>query len=110
MISDRELAAFEAGIKLGAIYHQWIGTPVSIQSAESLENAIERSHIQQPYVESISVKLDREMMIPNTFGYSELSGLMVDVTLSTRINTTLCITRLSPINGYPLMKIEEFNE
>ena len=25
--SDREQAIFEAGIKLGALYHQWVGTP-----------------------------------------------------------------------------------
>ncbi len=29
MESDREQAVFEAGIKLGALYHQWVGTPIS---------------------------------------------------------------------------------
>ncbi|MFH0966806.1 MAG: dihydroneopterin aldolase family protein, partial [Methanobacteriota archaeon] len=41
MISDRERAAFEAGIKLGALYHQWVGTPVSRESANSLKLAME---------------------------------------------------------------------
>ena len=56
MTTDRELAIFEAAIKLGALYHQWVGTPVSRTSAESLEKAIEKSVILQPYVEEISVQ------------------------------------------------------
>ena len=110
MISDREIAAFEAGIKLGAIYHQWTGTPVSKQSADSLEDAIEKAHKLQPYVASVSVTLDRTRIIPNTFGYSELTGLMFDVHLTTCVNTTTCKTRLSAVGGYPLMEIKEFNE
>ena len=37
MQNERERAGFEAGIKLGALYHQWVGTPISQDSAESLE-------------------------------------------------------------------------
>ena len=33
-------AAFEAGIKLGALYHQFIGSPVSRDSADSLERGM----------------------------------------------------------------------
>ncbi|MEN6395258.1 MAG: dihydroneopterin aldolase family protein, partial [Methanoregula sp.] len=57
--SDREQAVFEAGIKLGALYHQWVGTPISQESAESVETAIEKAVILQPYVEEITVRLDR---------------------------------------------------
>ena len=39
--SIRERAVFEAGIKLAAVYHQFIGTPISASNAESLERAIE---------------------------------------------------------------------
>ncbi|MBN1167910.1 MAG: dihydroneopterin aldolase family protein [Methanospirillaceae archaeon] len=110
MISDREKAAFEAGIKLGAIYHQWVGTPLSSASAKSLEDAITKSHILQPYVTDISVSLDREAMAPNTYGYCELTGMMLDISLTIRINTTLCRAHLHPVHGYPLMEIEEINE
>ena len=33
MITERDRAIFEAGIKLGALYHQWVGTPISKKSA-----------------------------------------------------------------------------
>lgn len=108
--NDCEKAVFEAGIKLGALYHQWVGTPVSRESASGIEKAIEKSVILQPYVEEITVRLDRNMMIPNTFGYSELSGLMFDVEIVTRVGFTYCRARLAPAAGYPLMQIVECNE
>jgi hypothetical protein len=110
MISDHDLAIFEAGIKLGALYHQWVGTPVSKDSAASLETAIKEAHIQQPFVESISVTLDTELMNPNTFGYSELSGLMFSILLETRVNKVTCTVRLSSEDGYPMMRIIDINE
>ena len=79
MMTDRDQAIFEAGIKLGALYHQWVGTPISRKSAAGVESAIEQAVILQPYVEVITVRLDRNLMTENTFGYSELSGLMFNV-------------------------------
>lgn len=110
MISDRERAAFEAGIKLGALYHQWVGTPVSRESAGSLERAMENAHIQQPYVTEITVGLDREAMIPNSFGYSELAGLMLDVEMTVRVNQVACHVSLSREGEYPMMRIEWIDE
>lgn len=110
MQSDREQAVFEAGIKLGALYHQWVGTPVSQESASSVESAIEKSVILQPFVEEITVHLDRSMMKRNIFGYSELSGLMFDAEIVTRVGFTYCRARLAPYEGYPLMKIIECHE
>ena len=106
-MNDREQAVFEAGIKLGALYHQWVGTPISRDSAASVEKAIERAVILQPFVEEITVRLDRSLMTENRFGYSELSGMMYDVEIITRVGFTYCRARLSPENGYPLMKIVE---
>ena len=110
MISDRERAAFEAGIKLGALYHQWVGTPVSRESAGSLEQAMENAHGQQPYVTDISVCLDRDAMVPNSFGYSELSGLMLSVELTVRVNQASCHVSLSREGEYPMMRIERIDE
>lgn len=110
MKSDREQAVFEAGIKLGALYHQWVGTPISRKSASSVEKAIEQAVILQPFVEEITVRLDRSLMTENAFGYSELSGLMFDAEIITRVGFTYCRARLAPENGYPLMRIEECNE
>ena len=109
-MNDREQAVFEAGIKLGALYHQWVGTPISRDSAASVEKAIERAVILQPFVEQITVRLDRSLMTENRFGYSELSGMMYDVEIITRVGFTYCRARLSPDKGYPLMKIVECHD
>ena len=110
MISDRDKALFEAGIKLGALYHQWVGTPVSRHSAASLETAIQEAHVQQPFVESISVTLNRDLMNPNMFGYSEVSGQMFSVLLKTKVNKARCTVQLSLEDNYPMMKIIDANE
>jgi len=110
MESDREKAIFEAGIKLGALYHQWVGTPISRESAASVETAIEKAVILQPFVEEITVRLDRSMMNENRFGYSELAGLMFDVRIVTRVGFSYCRARLAPERGYPFMRIEEYHE
>ncbi len=110
MVTNRERAAFEAGIKLGALYHQWVGTPVSPATAESLERAIERAVSLQPAVESVKVHLDRGLMSPNAFGYSELTGLMFDVELVTRLGKARCRATLSPSEEYPLMSLVSCDE
>jgi hypothetical protein len=110
MVTDRERAAFEAGIKLGALYHQWVGTPVSLATAELLEQAIERSVALQPAVESVRVHLDRGLMSPNSFGYSELGGLMFDVEVTTRLGKARCRATLSRTEDYPLMTLVACDE
>jgi hypothetical protein len=110
MITDRERAAFEAGIKLGALYHQWVGAPVSVATAESLERAIGESVGLQPAVESVRVRLDRGLMSPNAFGYSEVAGLMFDVELVTRLGRARCMATLSRMEDYPLMSLVACDE
>lgn len=107
MTTDQDQVIFEAGIKLGALYHQWVGTPISRKSAASVESAIEQAVILQPFVEEITVRLDRTLMTENKFGYSELSGLMFDVEIVTRVGFSYCRARLAPKDGYPLMRIVE---
>jgi dihydroneopterin aldolase len=107
MTTDHEQAIFEAAIKLGALYHQWVGSPVSRASAESLEKAIEKSVILQPCVEEISVRLDRSLMTPNDYGYSEVKGLMFNVEIVTRVGFSYCHAKLSPKGEYPFMEIVE---
>jgi len=110
MLTDQETAIFEAGIKLGALYHQWVGTPISRRSAASVESAIEQAVILQPFVEEITVRLDRDLMTENTFGYSELAGLMFHVEIITRVRFAYCRAQLKPHDGYPLMQVLECHE
>src|SRR5207245_2976567 len=56
---DRDRAAFEAGIKLGSIVHQYVGTPLTSATAPSLERAIEASTRVQPLVGRVRVRVDQ---------------------------------------------------
>jgi hypothetical protein len=105
MASEREQAIFEAAIKLGALYHQFVGTPVSRTTASSLETAIRESISLQPYVREIRVTIDRRQMEDNIFGYSELKGTMLTVDVVTRVGESCCHARLKRKGDYPLMEI-----
>ncbi|MDH7593381.1 MAG: dihydroneopterin aldolase family protein [Methanomicrobiales archaeon] len=107
MTTEGEEAAFEAGIKLGALYHQWVGTPISKETADTVERAIERSVSLQPHVVETAVRLRRELMVPNRFGYTELRGEMFDVRIVTRVGNAVCHATLSLEDGYPMMQITE---
>ncbi len=109
-ITDRDNALFEAGIKLGALYHQFMGTPVSAETAESLENAIAQSVSLQPWVTAVTAKIDREKVRAraNEFGYCELRGELLDVTVVVRYRAveTRVRVRYEQELDYPLMRIE----
>ncbi len=107
MINDSERAAFEAGIKLGALYHQWVGTPVSIETAEYIEAAIENSVKLQPGVKKITARIDRSLIQPNSYGYSEIAGTMLDIVVETEIGGANCKAKLKKVDDYPLMEIIE---
>ena len=112
-ISDRDKALFEAGIKLGALYHQFTGTPVSIETVEKLETAIERSVSLQPWVSFVEVKIDREKVrkceLENKFKYCELSGEMLDVKVVVLYNKVEVHARVKYEEelDYPLMRVEK---
>jgi len=104
-MNDQAQAAFEAGIKLGALYHQWVGTPISPDTAASVEKAIEGAVGLQPFVTEISVHIDTSLMAINSFGYSELAGKMFDVKITTHVGSATCNASLCLENDYPMMKI-----
>ncbi len=110
MSKDAIQAAFEAGIKLGALYHQWVGTPISPSTAPFVEKAIEKAVSLQPFVEEIDVRIDVDLMVPNAFGYSELAGKMFDVEIITRVGKATCTASLKLDNDYPMMRILECDD
>ena len=105
--SDRERAAFEAGIKLGAIYHQFVGAAVDARSVAALERAIEASVRAQPHVESVRVRIDRSSLrrARGPFRYASLDGAMLDVSVVTRVGRARARGRLRYVArlDYPLM-------
>ena len=105
-----ELAAFEAGIKLGALYHQFVGTPVSPETAGSLEKAIEDAVSRQPYVARVRVRIsvDKLRSKLGPYGYAELSGDMLSALVEVRVGEASATARLEydEERGYPLMSLE----
>ncbi|MEA2052458.1 MAG: dihydroneopterin aldolase family protein [Euryarchaeota archaeon] len=110
-VLDRDIAVFEAGIKLGALYHQFIGTPVSTATAEELGTAIEKSVSLQPWVSSVEVKIDREKVRENEneCRYCELRGEMLGVNVVVLYEEVEVHARVryEEDMGYPLMRVEK---
>ena len=112
-VNERDIAVFEAGIKLGALYHQFVGTPINTETIENLSRAIEKSIALQPYVRSISASIDREMVEKKQnpkFGYCELEGRMLHVSLQVRYKNTTALAELAYDGDYPLMSIKKISQ
>jgi len=111
-INDRDNVLFEAGIKLGALYHQFTGSPVDLKTADSLEKAIQESISVQPCVENITVSINRDMIrskLNSEYGYCELEGRMLIVNITARFETAKADVSLAFDEklDYPHMKIEK---
>ncbi|MDR1404966.1 MAG: dihydroneopterin aldolase family protein [Candidatus Methanoplasma sp.] len=109
--SVRERAMFEAGIKMGTIYHQFVGVPVDQNSVGVLEDAIEKGVLVQPYVESVKIRINRDILGPkkDAYSYCSLSGDMLDVILVIKINDTRVKAemRYDSVLKYPLMYVSD---
>jgi len=105
----RERAAFEAGIKLASVYHQFVGTPVSKANVVVLEKAISDGVLIQPFVEDVQVKIERKKLKNkhDEYDYDSLTGNMIDMKLKIRYRDTVVNARLEFIKdiNYPLMYI-----
>jgi hypothetical protein len=110
-ITNRERAIFEGAITMGALFHQFVGTPVNIDSVESLEKAIEAAMSVQPCVSRVEVGIDRKKLeeISNEFDYVSLSGEMLDVKVTTVCSDKQALIRLKFVSelNYPLMYVED---
>jgi hypothetical protein len=112
--TDSERAAFEAGIKMGTIYHQFVGVPLSVQNVGTLEKAIESGSRVQPFVEDVRVRIDRTKLKDKRgqYDYVSLTGDMLDVTLVVKYKTARVKASMKLIEemNYPLMFIEEIKK
>ncbi|MCG7844866.1 MAG: dihydroneopterin aldolase family protein [Methanomassiliicoccales archaeon] len=109
--SERERAVFEAGIKLGTIYHQFVGTPVAAANVEILEKAIEDGVRVQPFVKDVKVVISREALRQkkDEFDYQTLTGNMLDVELTVSIGQTTVVAGMDFKTDlrYPLMYVKK---
>ena len=107
--TDRERVAFEAGIKLGSVYHQFVGTPVSLDNVEVLEKAIEEGLRVQPFVEDVRIRIDRTGLRNkrHQYDYMSLTGNMLDVQIIIKYNDSVANCKIEYIKelNYPLMFI-----
>ncbi|MBA2840645.1 hypothetical protein HNP87_001177 [Methanococcus maripaludis] len=105
-LSDRERAVFEGGISLGALFHQFVGTPVSEKTKRSLEIAMSESLKNQPFIEDVSVSI---VGIIEDGKYVSLTGEMLDVSLTVKTEQNCALLRLKYIKelDYPLMYVEK---
>ncbi len=109
--SVTERASFEAGIKTATIYHQFVGSPVSLKTVVTLEKAIENAILTQPYVKSVDVKIDRSVLpeMVDEFSYVSLTGDMIDAVVVILIDgvEVKAEMRYDDELQYPLMYISE---
>lgn len=110
-LTDRERAIFEGGISMGALFHQFVGTPVCVDTIPSLEKAIEESILLQPAIVDVDVKLDKQLIEKSSgvMGYTSLTGEMLNIKLTSKINeksVTTCISYDDKLQ-YPIMYIED---
>ncbi len=112
--TNAERAAFEAGIKLGTVYHQFVGTPLSLENVDSLEKAMEASLKVQPFVKDARVRIDRNRITKKSgfYKYLTLEGSMLDVELEVQYEDKLAICKLEYVEDmkYPLMYIKEIKD
>jgi len=113
-VSDRERAAFEAGIALGMVIHQFSGIPIKfIEEVKLLEKVIEYAITSQPFKKKASVKINID--IPNNsnpYRYTTLRSHHLDVSIVVEYGKAVVKAKLRyiPELNYTLAYIEDIYE
>lgn len=110
-LAPHEALLFEAGVKLGGVFHQYLGIPVSPRTARALARTIESAVALQPFVRRVRVRVDPRRAGPvgrPPFAYRYLSAEMLDVTVELADGPWEVTARLAfrPDLNYPLMRVE----
>lgn len=113
-ITTRERAIFEGAISMGALFHQFVGTPVNKNTKESLERAMEESLSLQPAIEKVEAKIrfDKLEESMTEFDYTSLTGDMLDVKIHTKVDDAVAVIRIEFVEelNYPLMYVESIED
>ncbi|RZN60311.1 dihydroneopterin aldolase family protein [Methanonatronarchaeum sp. AMET6-2] len=104
-VGDGERCCFELGISLATVFHQFVGTPVGLDSVSEVEKAIETSVCEQPFVIDVKIEISRD----EWDGYSSLKPEEINAWVTVSYNDVTVYGRLSFVEelDYPLMWIEE---
>jgi dihydroneopterin aldolase len=110
-ISNRERAIFEGAITMGALFHQFVGTPVNLKSAPNLEKSIKTAMELQPCIDEVEVEINRKMLeeSKSEFDYVSLSGEMMNIKVISKYDDKKAILMMEYIEElkYPLMYVKE---
>ena len=113
-ITTRERAIFEGAISLGALFNQFVGTPVNKNTKNSLETSIEESVQLQPAIEEadVTIRFDKLEDAMTELEYTSLTGDMLDVKIYTKVDNVKATIRIEFIEelNYPLMYVEDITE
>ena len=113
-ITTRERAIFEGAISMGALFHQFVGTPVNKNTKKSLETSMEESLKLQPAIEDVEVEIrfDKLEESMTEFDYTSLTGDMLDVKIHTKVDDVKATIRIEFIEelNYPLMHVENIED
>ena len=113
-ITKRERAIFEGAISMGALFHQFVGTPVDKKKKKILEKSMEESLKLQPAIEDVEVEIrfDKLEESMTEFDYTSLTGDMLDVRIFTKVDNVKATIRIEFIEelNYPLMYVEKIEE
>lgn len=113
-LSNRERAAFELGIKLGALFHIAVGIPISNNEdvLASIEKGLEESINCQPYVSSVAINLPRESIKgekKHEFDYSGISPRILNAEIGVDFRNVSIKGKFEWIEKlkHPLMYVSE---
>ena len=113
-VTDRERAAFEAGIAIGMAIHQFTGIPIRFrEEVEHLEKAIEYAIMSQPHKKFAKVKIDIETPPnENPYRYTTLRSSNMDITVVVEYGKAYVKARLKyvPELNYTLAYIEDIGD
>lgn len=111
--TDAHRATFELGIKFGALYHQFAGTPISPASAADLASAIESAIENQPHCEAVTVEMKTEAIeaaVDPDVGYTEFTGEFADVEILVDYEGVEATAVMEMDEGYPRMRLVEVDD
>jgi hypothetical protein len=116
-ITDRERAIFEAGIALGALYHQFVGLPIANREdvLKAVKEAIEKSMSLQPFREKVEVRFNTSSIKGRGRGpydYSALKGDIIDASVVVKYGSAKVKARMQFVEelGFNLMYIEDVED
>ena len=115
-LTDRERAAFEAGVALGMILHQFRGIPIKYaDEVEHLRKVIEYAVMSQPFKQNARVQINidtSKLNVNDPYSYVTLDPKYLDVEVIVEYGRAFVKAKIRYIDeiNYTLAYIEDIGE